>query len=420
MARISGHVVKVKRQRGDVWYMKLRLPDPQRPGRTLSTRRLIGPAWTQRSKPPEGYFTEKTAQEALTALLVDAKRGTLPAGTPGAAPTFSQAVNEWIRHVEREGATATYVRNCESAARRYLIPAFGADTPVAAVESEQVDALRDELMDGPLRPTTAKRVMVMLYGVMRNAQRKWPKLVKGNPCVDHGRVKVPKPSGDYKHLSVEEVMAVARATNDRQDAALIVTAALTGLRLGELRALRWGDVDFGRRTIHVRADYAPASRTPQVGQGAKPAHGRPGGRGAGWAEQARALHRPRRPRVPQRLRPFRQRRKRSASASTRDEAAGLGHSREGPQPFVFHDLRHTFGTLCARAACRWARFRRTWATPASAPPRSTCTTLPSTTPHSVSRKRSAKRRPPRPTSRRPPLRPRHTRHHPAPSGITPP
>ncbi len=27
--------------------------------------------------------------------------------------------------------------------------------------------------------------------------------------------------------------------------------------------------------------------------------------------------------------------------------AGLGHLREGPVPFVFHDLRHTFGTLCA-------------------------------------------------------------------------
>jgi integrase len=27
--------------------------------------------------------------------------------------------------------------------------------------------------------------------------------------------------------------------------------------------------------------------------------------------------------------------------------AGLGHKREGPEPFVFHDLRHTFGTLCA-------------------------------------------------------------------------
>ena len=29
--------------------------------------------------------------------------------------------------------------------------------------------------------------------------------------------------------------------------------------------------------------------------------------------------------------------------------AGLGHKREGPEPIVFHDLRHTFGTLTASA-----------------------------------------------------------------------
>src|SRR5206468_752968 len=35
-------------------------------------------------------------------------------------------------------------------------------------------------------------------------------------------------------------------------AALFVTAAFTGLRLGELRALRWRDVDFTKRLVHVQ------------------------------------------------------------------------------------------------------------------------------------------------------------------------
>ena len=38
----------------------------------------------------------------------------------------------------------------------------------------------------------------------------------------------------------------ARARSDARDAALIVTAAYAGLRLGELRALHWRDVDFER------------------------------------------------------------------------------------------------------------------------------------------------------------------------------
>jgi integrase len=30
------------------------------------------------------------------------------------------------------------------------------------------------------------------------------------------------------------------------------------------------------------------------------------------------------------------------------EAAGLGHLRDGDDPIVFHDLRHTFGTLAVQ------------------------------------------------------------------------
>ena len=45
---------------------------------------------------------------------------------------------------------------------------------------------------------------------------------------------------------------MARAADDEQDAALFIVAAFTGLRMGELRALRWSDVDFANRTVFVR------------------------------------------------------------------------------------------------------------------------------------------------------------------------
>jgi integrase len=187
-------------------------------------------------------------------VLADARRGMLPEGGALGVATFTQAVDAWVRHVEREGGSPSYVLNCEGVAKRYLTPEIGADTPVASVTAGQVNALRDKLLDGPLSARTVKKTMVMLYGIMRNAQRlKW---VAANPCVDAGRVKLPKPSGVLNVLSVEEVYALARAADDEEQGALFVTAALTGLRMGELRALRWMDVDFTALAVHVRRSYS--------------------------------------------------------------------------------------------------------------------------------------------------------------------
>jgi hypothetical protein len=81
----SGHVFRVGRKRGPVWYAKYRLPD----GRQV--QRKLGPAWSERGRPPAGYFTKRLAEDWLRDLLGEARRGTLPGldrmewpGGPGA------------------------------------------------------------------------------------------------------------------------------------------------------------------------------------------------------------------------------------------------------------------------------------------------------------------------------------------------
>ncbi len=46
-----------------------------------------------------------------------------------------------------------------------------------------------------------------------------------------------------------------RAASSQQDAALYLTAAFTGLRMGELLALQWRDVDYAGDAIRVRRSY---------------------------------------------------------------------------------------------------------------------------------------------------------------------
>jgi integrase len=63
------------------------------------------------------------------------------------------------------------------------------------------------------------------------------------------------------------VFALARAADPPHDGALYITAAFTGLRLGELLALRWRDIDWGLQRIQVRRNYTDGrEKAPKSGR----------------------------------------------------------------------------------------------------------------------------------------------------------
>jgi hypothetical protein len=91
----TGHVFRVERKRGPVWYAKYRLPD----GRLVQKK--IGPAWTGRGRPAAGYFTKRLAEDWLRDALDAARRGTLQ-GAVRSGATFADAAAEWLRYVEHD------------------------------------------------------------------------------------------------------------------------------------------------------------------------------------------------------------------------------------------------------------------------------------------------------------------------------
>ncbi len=95
MQQVSGHVFRVERSRGPVWYAKYRLPS----GRQVQKK--LGPGWTGRGRPAAGYFTKRTAEDWLRGVLDEARRGTL-AGMVQTGATLSDAAAEWLRYCEHE------------------------------------------------------------------------------------------------------------------------------------------------------------------------------------------------------------------------------------------------------------------------------------------------------------------------------
>lgn len=233
--------------------VKYRLPDGQQ------VQKLLGPAWMERGRPPDGHYTRKTAEAELRRLLTDAERGTLAGASRASGRTFGDACAEWLRYVEHEKQRApSTLRDYRNTVNAYLKPRLGADTPLEAITTESVDALREEMLDeGHLSRRTIQKALVLLYGIFKRAKRR--KWIATNPAEDAERVTVQR-SGDFNVLSPVEVDATARAAGSDQEAAITTVAAFAGLRMGEMRALRWGDVDFARQTMFVRWNYTAGER----------------------------------------------------------------------------------------------------------------------------------------------------------------
>ncbi len=147
---------------------------------------------------------------------------------------------------------------------------------------------------------------------------------------------------DPRRPAVTEDERRERRLADEQDGALYTVAAFTGLRLGELRALRWRQVSFERGTLTVAAAMSAGQvESPKWGKARTVPLATPAAAGlARLADRGRFVD-------PEDLvfcgplgeslddSAIRRRLRRA------QDAAGL-------RPLRFHDLRHSFGSLVVR------------------------------------------------------------------------
>ncbi len=254
---VSGNVFRVERQRGPVWYAKYRLPD----GRQVQKK--LGPAWTKRGRPETGYFTKTTAEAWLDSTLAEARRGEL-AGMVRTGASFKDAAAEWLRYCEHERA----VKPGTLTGYKSIVSVLDGEFGSSAIESFTPDFF--ERWKGgfaekrKLSNRGVQRYLVALHSIFKRAMKVYG--LPRNPLATVERPRVARSAG-IDVFSREEVMALVRAAESDQDGTLYLTAAFTGLRLGELLGLRWEDVDFDAATIRVRRNWTDGREgTPKSGR----------------------------------------------------------------------------------------------------------------------------------------------------------
>lgn len=153
-------------------------------------------------------------------------------------------------------AKATY-NAYESYWRNHIRPAFG-HLALGAIDQQTVRRYMTAKLATGLKPNTVNASLTLLSAMLTDAVADG--LLTANPVCQprrgrHGgrrraiyaRVEPSAP----KHLEPTEARALLAAT-DPEHRAMVLAALTTGFRRGELRGLRWQDVDFGKRRIAVR------------------------------------------------------------------------------------------------------------------------------------------------------------------------
>jgi integrase len=139
----------------------------------------------------------------------------------------------------------TYERY-EELLRTYVLPALG-HVALQKLSPTQIDHLYINL-ERRLSVTTVRHVHVTLKACLATAVRKGKLLKNPVASADPPRTKAPEVG---QALTKDEVTRLLEGFRPTVYYPVVATAAMTGLRLSELLALQWRDIDFKARTILV-------------------------------------------------------------------------------------------------------------------------------------------------------------------------
>lgn len=104
--------------------------------------------------------------------------------------------------------------------------------------------------------STIRKIIVTLNQIMAYAVRH--KLIDSNPVRDAERPRrsiEDKTGGKISVLTPNQIRALLEATPDQKYRTLFLTAIMTGARQGEILGLKWSDVDFDKKQIHIRRTF---------------------------------------------------------------------------------------------------------------------------------------------------------------------
>lgn len=163
---------------------------------------------------------------------------------------LAEWLKEWLESYKKYTIKQSSYTRYSNVVNRHLVPRLG---------HYELKNLRTDIIQGYVKATieenkiavsTVRGHIVILSAALKQAKKEG--IIDKNPCEDIILPKklIKKPV----YLDVKEAQkleTVLRNSRDHKKSTAVLFALKTGIRLGELAALKWKDVDFGEQVIHI-------------------------------------------------------------------------------------------------------------------------------------------------------------------------
>lgn len=214
---------------------------------------------------PDGLT--KAQAEARLRDLIQTAQATAPVQH---ARTLGAAADAWLAHLEANGTKASSVRAYRAALDKWFLPTLKTRS-LDRITSADVEHAMSRMRKADLSDKSIRNYVGTLRALFNYAADKRRRWTTCNPVDD---VELPRAPtyAEIRYLTTDEIRALidgvkpvpitgTDATYEALDRAMIVTAAMTGLRIGELQALDWRSVDFMHARIRVRRTWDRKTKT---------------------------------------------------------------------------------------------------------------------------------------------------------------
>lgn len=204
-------------------------------GRYVSTVRVIDPLTGKKRRVFVYGYTEEEVIREITQI-----KQNNGSEVSSRNISFNSWVDEWMRIKKAELSENTF-DSYTLLLNKHIKPYIG-DISLKNITSAAIRGLLQHISGN----RTKQAVYNMLHAILQQAYA--DELIRRNPCIS---VKAPRYTAKEKAIiTADEFKSLFNAASEQYQR-IFTVALYTGIRRGELCALRWGDIDFAGAVISV-------------------------------------------------------------------------------------------------------------------------------------------------------------------------